>query len=159
MATLVRTDSTNRDFQGLVRLLDRELTQRDGDDHAFYSQFNKIDSIRHVIVAYLNDVAVGCGAIKFYTAGVGELKRMYVLEEYRRRGIALEVLQALEAWAAELNYSKLILETGIAQPEAIGLYQKSGYTLIPNYGQYAGIENSVCMKKSISQGKESTQLS
>jgi hypothetical protein len=55
----------------------------------------------------------------------------------------------LEKWTAELSYGKCILETGIKQPEAIGLYKKSGYTVIPNYGQYAGIENSVCFEKQL----------
>ncbi len=75
---------------------------------------------------------------------------MYVPVEQRGKGIASRVLQELEQWAGELNYKEIILETGKAQPEAIGLYQKSGYTTIPSYGQYAGVENSVCMKKSIS---------
>ncbi|MEO6589269.1 MAG: GNAT family N-acetyltransferase, partial [Pyrinomonadaceae bacterium] len=58
-----------------------------------------------------------------------------------------KILAELENWAKELNFSECILETGLKQPEAIRLYQKSGYETILNYGQYAGVENSVCMKK------------
>lgn len=146
---LVRTNSENSDFQELVALLDQDLQIRDGDEHSFYAQFNKIDKIRHVVVAYAHGEAVGCGAIKEYSAGVAEIKRMFVRPEKRGRGIAGRILAELETWAKELNYSECILETGVKQPEAIRLYQKSGYEKIPSYGQYLNVENSVCLKKSI----------
>jgi GNAT superfamily N-acetyltransferase len=75
---------------------------------------------------------------------------MYTLPGKRGRGIASRILNELEKWAAELSYNKCILETGNRQPEAIMLYQKNGYNRIPNYGQYQGIENSVCFEKEIS---------
>lgn len=128
---------------------DEDLQIRDGDEHSFYAQFNKVDKIRHVVVAYENGEAVGCGAIKEYAKGTAEIKRMFVRAERRGRGIAKSILSELEMWAGELNFSKCILETGVKQPEAIALYQKSGYETITNYGQYAGVENSVCMKKSV----------
>ncbi|HEX8267346.1 MAG TPA: GNAT family N-acetyltransferase [Pyrinomonadaceae bacterium] len=147
MTNLVRTNSENPDFLELVRLLDQDLQIRDGDEHSFYAQFNKIDKIRHVVVAYESDEAVGCGAIKEYAEGVTEIKRMFVRAEQRGRRIAKSILSELETWASELGFSECILETGWNQPEAIGLYQKCGYETIPNYGQYSGVENSVCMKK------------
>ncbi len=149
MANLIRTNSDNSDFRELVALLDQDLQIRDGDEHSFYAQFNKVDKIRQVVVAYQNGEAVGCGAIKEYAEGVAEIKRMFVRAERRGRGIAKSVLAELEAWADELNFSQCILETGKKQPEAIRLYQKSGYETIPNYGQYEGIDNSVCMKNSL----------
>jgi putative acetyltransferase len=76
---------------------------------------------------------------------------MYTLPEFRGKGIAAMVLHELEKWAAELSFEKCVLETGKRQPEAIGLYTKSGYKTIPNYGQYARIENSVCFEKAIIQ--------
>lgn len=158
MLTFLRTDSGNQDFILLVRLLDIDLKIRDGDDHAFYAQFNKIDQIKQVIVAYADGFAVGCGAIKFYAAGTGEIKRMFVRPEFRGQGIAGKLLKELESWARDLGYDQLILETGKAQPEAIGLYAKSGYTLIPNYGQYESVENSVCMKKMVSPHEHPASL-
>jgi len=151
MTNLVRTNSDNSDFRELVVLLYAELQIRDGDEHSFYAQFNKVDKIRHVVVAYEDGEAVGCGAIKEYAAGVAEIKRMFVRAERRGRGIAKSVLSELETWVSELNFSECILETGVKQPEAIALYQKSGYETIQNYGQYSGVENSVCMKKSLAQ--------
>jgi putative acetyltransferase len=146
---LLRTDSDNADFRDLVALLDADLRIRDGAEHDFYAQFNKIDKIRNALVAYENETAVGCGAFKEYAHGVAEIKRMFVLPDSRGRGVAQKILSELEAWAKELNFSECILETGLKQPEAIRLYQKSGYELIPNYGQYAGVENSVCMRKAV----------
>lgn len=149
MTNLVRTDSDNTDFQKLVVLLDDDLQIRDGAEHLFYTQFNKIDKIRHVIVAYENGAAVGCSALKEYSQSVAEIKRMFVKSERRGRGVAKSILCELESWAGELGFTECILETGFNQPEAIGLYQKCGYEIIPNYGQYEGVENSVCMKKII----------
>jgi len=144
---IIRTDSENTDFRELVRLLDEDLAIRDGADHSFYAQFNKVDAIKNVVVAYHNDEAIGCGAFKKYDEQTAEIKRMFVREENRGKGAAVEILTELENWAGEANFKFTILETGKKQPEAIRLYEKSGYQLIPNYGQYEGIENSVCMKK------------
>jgi GNAT superfamily N-acetyltransferase len=149
MMKIVRTNSRNTDFQELVRLLDADLRVRDGAEHGFYAQFNKIDAIKNVVLAYHDEIAVGCGAFKKYDYQTVEIKRMFVRPENRGRGAAVEILKELEAWAGELDYKFAILETGKKQPEAIRLYEKSGYGLIPNYGQYAGVENSVCMKKSL----------
>ena len=149
MATIKRTTSDDPDFQTLVVLLDRDLAIRDGDEHDFYHQFNKIDSIKHAVVAYIGGVPVGCGAFKEYESGTVEIKRMYTLPKHRGKRIAAEILTELEHWAAELHYTACILETGKKQPEAIRLYERSGYSLTPNYGQYAKVENSVCMMKGL----------
>lgn len=149
MVTLIRTNSENEDFISLVRLLDADLAKRDGDEHAFYAQYNKIAMIKHAIVAYENELPVACGAIKEVETGAMEVKRMYTKEASRGKGIAGVVLAELEKWAAELGYEKCVLETGKRQPEAIRLYEKNGYSSIPNYGQYIGIENSVCFEKKL----------
>ena len=149
MINYIRTDSKNKEFRKLVRELDMELQIRDGEDHSFYAQFNKIDKIKYVIVAYDDEVAVGCGAIKVYSADSMEVKRMYVLPKSRGQGIASLILKALEQWAMELSYIKCLLETGEKQPEAIALYKKNGYNIIPNFGQYENVANSVCFGKKL----------
>ncbi len=149
MLTLIKTDSQNEDFRQLVSLLDIELTEIDGEEHDFYHQFNGIDNIRHAVVAYLDGVAVGCGAIKKYDDQTTEIKRMFVRPEHRGQQIASEIVQKLEEWSAELGFLYCVLETGKRQQDAIALYQKNKYEVIPNYGQYVGVENSVCMRKKI----------
>lgn len=131
-------------------MLDADLAARDGADHSFYSQFNTITTIRHAVVAYLETQPVGCGAIKPFDPHTMEVKRMFVKSEFRHQRIAQLILLQLEAWAQELNCVRCVLETGKRQPEAIQLYTKAGYKPIPNYGQYVGIDNSVCFEKMLS---------
>jgi GNAT superfamily N-acetyltransferase len=147
MITLKRTDASNQDFIDLVKYLDADLAIRDGDDHAFYNQFNSISMIKYAIVAYDNNLPVGCGAIKEFDSSAMEIKRMYVSSEHRGKGIAGKILTELEQWATELGFTKCILETGINQPEALALYHKSGYKRISNYGQYANVSSSFCFEK------------
>lgn len=147
MITIIRTNAEDLDFITLVQHLDKDLQSRYGDEQEFFDQFNTLDDIRHVVVAYRDDHAVGCGAIKPYQDKTVEVKRMYVAPDVRGQGIALQILNELEQWTRELSFDSCILETGVAQPEAIRLYEKAGYKVIPNFGQYAGVEASVCMKK------------
>jgi len=146
---LKRTTSQNTDFSDLIVKLDANLASRNGEMQEYFNQFNKIDAIRHVIVAYVNGIAVGCGAIKQFDAKSVEVKRMFVSEEFRGRGIARKILNELENWAKELSYTSIVLETSNVQVEAVELYNKSGYAVIENYGQYAGIESSICFKKEL----------
>jgi len=149
MLTLERTTTDDADFIQLVGLLDAYLSIIDGEDHAFYAQYNKTDKLRNVVVCYEANLAVGCGAFRAYDTDTVEIKRMFVLPESRGKGIAGIILKELESWATELHFTTAILETGKKQTDAIQLYQKSGYSLIPNFGQYENIDNSVCMKKAI----------
>ncbi len=149
MKSMVRTTSDNKDFGHLVIQLDAYLRILDGDDHEFYAQFNKTNLLKNALICYEDGVAVGIGAYKEYDAETAEIKRMYTLPEYRGKGIAKAILTELELWAKEEGYKLALLETGNKQKDAIGLYQKLGYEFTDNFGQYIGVENSVCMKKSL----------
>ena len=146
---IIRTDSNHPDFINLVRSLDAYLARIDGEEHDYYHQFNKIDLLKNVVVIYDQDLAVGCGAIKAVDDDSMEVKRMFTLPESRGKGIASTVLSELEEWAKELGYKYCVLETGKRMPDAIGLYQKAGYRITENYGQYIGVENSVCFEKEL----------
>ena len=149
MIIILRTTSDNKDFTDLVKQLDAFLAEIDGAEHAFYAQLNKTNTLKHAVVVYEDDRAVACGAIREFDPTAMEVKRMYTLPAYRGKGFASKVLAELEAWADELGYTKSVLETGLRQPEAVRLYEKSGYKRIPNYGKYATVENSVCFEKVI----------
>ena len=149
MITVTRTTSNNPDFEKLVIELDAVLAILDGEDHAFYAQFNKSSALKNAVIAYENETAIGIGAYKEYDSETVEMKRMYTLPEFRGKGIASKILSELELWAKEENYKIAILETGFLQTDAISLYQKLGYVITENYGQYIGVENSICMKKSL----------
>lgn len=147
MIHIHRTDSSNPNFQELVRKLDTYLARIDGEENAFYAQYNKIDLLKHAVVILEGEIPVACGAIKELDADSMEVKRMYTDVSARGKGYAKRILSELEKWAKEMGYKSCVLETGKRQPDAIALYQSSEYQLIPNYGQYQGIENSVCFQK------------
>ncbi len=149
MRTTLRCTSENNDFIGLVKQLDTDLAKRNGDKQSFYTQFNKLDKIKHVIVAFEDGMPIGCGSFKKYDKATVEIKRMYCVPESRGKGVASMILAELEKWAKELSFERCILETGINQPEAIGLYLRSCYIQIPNYGQYIGVDENRCFEKRI----------
>ena len=149
MKILAHTTSDNQDFIYLVDLLDADLKIRDGNEHEFYAQINQTAVLKNVLVCYNNLSAIGCGAFREIDEKTVEIKRMYVLPDFRGKGIASEILLELEKWASEQKYTKTILETGINQPEAIAMYTKLGYTIIENYGHYKGMQNSICMSKNL----------
>lgn len=145
--TFRRTNGKDPEFLELVTLLDASLAKTDGDLHNFYNQFNGLENIKHVVVAYTQDTPIACGAIKAIDSNTAEIKRMFTLPTHRGKGVGSQILVQLESWAKELTFISCILETGKRQPDAIALYEKNGYLKTPNYGQYIGMENSVCFKK------------
>ena len=149
MLTLIRTNSENKNFQNLVLELDKDLAKKNGDTNDFFAQYNKTDLIKNVVVALNDYLPVGCGAMKEFDNSTMEIKRMYVTIEMRGKGVAVAVLNDLESWAKELGFKKCVLETGDKMLEAIGLYKKSGYKIIKNYGQYENVESSICFEKEL----------
>jgi GNAT superfamily N-acetyltransferase len=147
MIRIQRVNNENLDFQELVRLLDAELAERDGAEHAFYAQFNGIETLDKVILLFEGEQAVACGAFKPFDAQSIEIKRMYVRAGQRGKGYAGKVLAALEEWARDEGYTCTVLETGKRQYEALGLYQKHQYERIENFAPYVGIANSLCFAK------------
>lgn len=146
---IIRTTSDNPDFSGLIEALDKDLYQRNGEAQLKYRQYNKVDMIKHVVVVYVDNKPVGCGAFKRFDDESVEIKRMFVFPEMRGKRLAARILQELEQWAIEEGYNKAVLETGLKQTEAIRLYTIAGYTLTENYGQYIGMAESICYRKEL----------
>lgn len=147
--TIVRTNSSNPHFGSLIALLDEELNNRYGALQKGYDKHNVIEQNNMVVLAFDGELPIGCGCFKQYNEDTVEIKRMFVRKDYRGKGISKLVLTELEAWAGENGFKTAVLETGIGQPEAIGLYVKGGYIKTENYGPYIGNRNSVCMKKAL----------
>jgi len=147
--TLKRTDSSNPDFRTLVAELDADLRLRNGDVMDIYDQHNVIEQIDTVVIAYVDHKPAACGCFKYYDEQAVEVKRMFVRPEARGRGLSRKVLTELEHWAAELGYTHTVLETGSKQVEALGLYPKAGYELIPKYGPYVNLPDSICFRKQL----------
>jgi putative acetyltransferase len=149
MISVIREARESRSLGELVRLLDAYLDDVYGVVQAEYRPFNSLASIDGAVIAYEDGLAVGCGCYKRYDDNTAEIKRMFVRPEHRGSGAASLVLEEVEKWAVEEGYSRAVLETGIKQPAAIRFYTKSGYAPTENYGQYIGMESSVCMAKQL----------
>ncbi|MDD2303899.1 MAG: GNAT family N-acetyltransferase [Prolixibacteraceae bacterium] len=147
MTKFIRTTSENTDFRNLINALDEDLYLRNGEAQLQYRQYNQVDLIDHVVVIYFEGKPVGCGCFKKFDDTTVEMKRMFVLAEMRGKQLAAQMLQELEKWAVEEGNTAAVLETGYRQVEAIRLYTVAGYSLMENYGQYIGMEDSICYRK------------
>ena len=145
---LLKTSSDNPHFHLLVAQLNAHFSVLNGERDDFYAQFNNLDALKHVVLAYQDGKPIGCGAIKAFSDTAMEVKRMFVVPELRGQGIASSILNHLENWAVALGYSETVLETLKSGVTVVSMYAKNGYQVIPNYGQYKGVESSICMKKS-----------
>ncbi|PRA97704.1 GNAT family N-acetyltransferase [Chryseobacterium sp. MYb7] len=146
---ILRTNSSNTDFQNLVKSLDATLSEHNGENDDFFAQFNTIDTIKNCIIAYIDDMPAACGAFKPFSEDTVEIKRMFTDPEFRKKGLGSAIVKELESWAAELNFKKAVLETSRDLKSAISVYERNGFSRIPNYGQYIGVEQSVCYGKEL----------
>ncbi|TNH27746.1 GNAT family N-acetyltransferase [Micromonospora orduensis] len=136
--------ATDPEIAALVGAQQRELREADGGLDGQVTVTH--DDIRYLAVV-VNGRAVACGGLQALDASTGEVKRMYVRPAYRGRGIARQLLAALEECAFRQGHSVVCLETGTYLPVAIGLYTSCGYEPIPVYGEYVGNPYSVCFAK------------
>jgi len=90
---------------------------------------------------------MGCGGLRKLDDSYGEIKRMYVRPESRGTGVSTAIIQSLESYALSHGWHRLVLETGDRQPDAVRFYSREGYTRIPNFGHYVGLEASLCFGK------------
>lgn len=149
--TFAKTDGSDPDFVRLCECLDENLEELAGSkiDRSKYTKFNQLDNIHDVIVIYREGEAIASGAYRFYDEETVEIKRVYLRPEFRGRGIGKELVRRLEADARIKGFRYALLETGELLEEATGLYKKSGYKVIPNYGPYVDMPESLCMKKKL----------
>lgn len=145
------TDGYSKDFIELCHGLDDFLNELVGgeENRSEYIQYNKLDDIHDVVIAYDNDIPAGCASFKKYDDDHAEVKRVFVKKEYRGQGISNDLMKMLEERAREKGFKYLILESGEPLVAAMALYRKIGYKVIPNYGQYINMKESVCMEKKL----------
>jgi GNAT superfamily N-acetyltransferase len=147
-----REDILSPVVQRLISALNAELDARypeEGANHFRLDPEEVADGRGAFLVAYVAERPLGCGAVRRIDSAVAEIKRMYVAPEARGRGVGRQVLVELEAEARRLGATRLVLETGPRQPEALALYSRAGFVEIPNFGEYVGCEFSVCMAKEL----------
>lgn len=141
--------------RSLRRAQRRELDARYGcDDHEPGIPPSADDISVFLLARRLDGTAIACGGLRHVknsvaTADAIEIKRMYVVPSARGSGIATAVLRALEDQARRLGSTRIVLETGTRQPDAIRFYEREGYKSIPLYGAYIGSDESVCYSLSL----------
>lgn len=146
-----RTDGKNKDFIENCIFLDMDLDRRVGKEvqRDKYNKYNQLDEIREAIVVYEDNKPIGGGAIRRYNDEDIELKRVFVHPECQGRGIGTKLVSLLVEWATELGCKRIILETGNILSEACAVYKKLGFQVIPNYGPYVDMPESLCMAKDL----------
>lgn len=143
-----QADPTSTEAAELIDALDAELHERYAKEHIHTIDVNQFKAAGgFFVVAFLNNKAVGCASPRPLDTKVAEIKRMFVSKECRREGISRKLLAFLEKSAKDRGFERLCLETGIRQPEAVGLYRSAGYYEIPLFGEYKNDPMSVCFEK------------
>lgn len=149
--TTLRTSSDNPLFLDLYSQLEVELEFMYPSVQDEYKQFNVYREPINVILLFHNEKVVGCGAFKrLRKTNWAELKRIYILQQYRGRGYSEILIQALEKWASELHFDSCVLETGIRMQAAMCAYKKMAYRIVPNFQPYLDKPHSICMRKKLS---------
>jgi putative acetyltransferase len=147
-----RGDLLSAPARALIEALNAELSERypeEGANHFRLDPEEVADGQGAFLIASRFGTPVGCGAVRRLATGTGEIKRMYVSPDARGRGIGRAVLAALEAEARTLGITRLVLETGLRQVEAVTLYERTGFSRIPAFGEYVNSPLSLCMAKDL----------
>jgi putative acetyltransferase len=147
-----RCDIRSSTALGLIALLNAELTGRYPEEGATHFRLDPDEVVAGrgaFLIATRAGLPIGCGAVRRIDEHQAEIKRMYVKPQARNHGVGRAVLSALEAEARRLGLSRLVLETGIRQAEALALYERAGFARVAPFGEYVGSPLSVCMAKAI----------
>jgi len=147
-----RADISQSDAQSLIAALNAELSARYPEPGATHFRLDA-DEVAEgrgaFLVAFMATRPVGCGAVRRIDSSMAEIKRMYVVPGARGKSIGRRILFALEDEARNLGATRLVLETGGRQPEALALYARAGFVRIPAFGEYVGSPWSICMEKTL----------
>ena len=145
----IYTNGTDERFIRLCEALDDSLNEIIGGEkqRKQYNAYNTLEDIHDVIIVVHEGIPIACGSFKEYSVRVAEIKRVFVRESYRGKGLGKEIIKKLEEKAKIKGYKKLILETGKPMKSAIHLYKSTNFHVIDNYGQYVHMPQSICMEK------------
>lgn len=143
------TDGQDQDFQMLSEKLDQEYMERYGDIALQYRQYHTWKDIKTAAVLYFEQRPVACSSYKEFDFHTVEIRRVYVLKEFRRKGLSRKIMEACEEEAKRRGYQYAVLETRADAKESIFLYESMGYQIIPNFAPFEGDLLSTCMKKKL----------
>lgn len=137
----------NQDLIKLVDQLNQFFYEEWGEVSADYQGHHNLAKMAGAVVAYVDKQPAGCGCWKLLDGATPEIKRMFVDPDYRSMGLASQILASIEKDIIDHGHKRIVLETGADMRGAIKFYEKQGYYLIPNYGDFIGDDLCVCMEK------------
>ncbi|MBP7187858.1 MAG: GNAT family N-acetyltransferase [Ruminococcus sp.] len=145
------TDGNDEDFQRFYLATEEYYSSIVGgiDNRKDFIPYNISELVRTVIIAYIDDIPVGCAGLKTYNDSDAEIKRVWVEPKYRRHHIAADMMKMIEETAGNMLFKRTILQTREAMTEAVSLYEKLGYYRISNYPPYDKLEGAVCYAKDL----------
>lgn len=141
------TDEKDERFLKLVDELDKGYYERIGDELNKYKKYNEFKNPHFVILLLDCDEAVACASYREFDSDSVEFKRVYVKKDYRKKGIAFNLIKKLEKQVTAKNYRYSYIVTGKHNYAAIKLYEKLNYKTVPKFGQFKDDETVICMKK------------
>ncbi len=142
-------DAGNKDYLMLAQKLDEYYFTLVGDVQLRYAEANRPENMACLIVAYDNEIPIGCGCWKRVNQTTAEVKRIFIMPEYRRQGVASAIIRKLEGSIAQAGYCHSILETARTTNDSKALYLSLGYQEIDYFGSPAGAENCLCFEKKV----------
>lgn len=148
--TLDRVRYDSDEARALITELQSEYVERYGGPDATPVDPDEFAPPRGAFfVGHRDGELVGCAGLRTHSASDIEVKRMFIRRPFRGRGWSRTLLRLLEDEARALGFERIILETGLQQPEAMGLYESSGYEPIPGFGHYRESEMNRCYAKTL----------
>lgn len=139
----------NQDYAMLAQKLDEYYFELVGDVQLRYAEANHPKNFACLAVVYEQDAPIACGCWKAVDEQTAEIKRIYVLPAYRRKGAASMIVKALEKDLLHTGRRHIILETARTTPDSAALYSSLGYQIVDYYGSPAGAENCLCFEKNL----------
>lgn len=145
---IVKVPTNHSDLLTLVDELNQFFVNEWGEDiNNSYAKHHQLDKMNAAFVAYVNGQAVGCGCWKLLDQETPEIKRMFVNPDYRGQQISQKILSVIEDDIKSNGFKKSVLETGSEMNQAIRFYEKQGYVIIPNFGEFINDDQCVCLSK------------
>lgn len=145
------TTGENEDFKKFYLITEEYYSKLVGgiQNRSAFLPYNMSESVTDVVIAYYNDIAIGCAGLKKYSDTDVEIKRVWIEPDYRGNHIATCLMEILENQAKKQGYQRIILQTRKIMTDALRLYSKCGYYQIDNYPPYDKLEGAICMAKDL----------
>lgn len=145
------TNGENEDFKKFYLITEEYYSKLVGgiQNRSAFLPYNMSESVTDVVIAYYNDIAIGCAGLKKYSDTDVEIKRVWIEPDYRGNHIVTCLMEILENHAKKQGFQRIILQTRKQMSDALRLYSKCGYYQTDNYPPYDKLEGAICLAKDL----------